>query len=451
MVVVVGCRLWNTVAKLQMFVWNGQAMFRRLFPVMLLSCVVAVAQRAPIAAKLVNLHVQGTTRYSEAEVLAALPLHTGQTVTPNDFKAAADSLLAGGAFKSVGYEYAPAGTGYAVTFKVEDESRWIRVGYANFLWFTPDELDKAIRQQVPLYRGEVPLEGGMIEPATAALQQLITKRGIPGTVQFLHTATLSGPVTGGKFVIQGLEMKITQVDVTGGGPEQTKLEDTANARLRDTSFDQDEANAIARLNLLPIAETDGYIRANVGEVTPKLTNSDVQHPTVAVTVPVTLGEQYTLSDIIFSGNQVLAAADLRNQIPVKTGAAANGVQINEGLENVNKLYGTRGYLMARAKSTSETDDAKHSVVYRVDISEGAQFHMGKLQITGVNPEGTSKLTGMWRLKPGDTYSTDYVKEYLHEVSPLIPRTATIKVASNVNPQTKSVDVTLEFAARQAER
>jgi hypothetical protein len=58
---------------------------------------------------------------------------------------------------------------------------------------------------------------------------------------------------------------------------------------------------------------------------------------------------------------------------------------------------------------------------------------------------------MWRLKPGDTYSTDYVKEYLHEVSPLIPRTATIKVASNVNPQTKSVDVTLEFAARQAER
>lgn len=434
-----------------MFVWNGQAMFRRYFPVLLFLCVVAVAQRAPIAAKLATIHVQGTTRYSEAEVIATLPLHTGQTVTPNDFRAAADNLLASGAFRSVGYEYAPAGTGYGVTFKVQDEPRWIKVGYGNFLWFTPDELDKAIRQQVPLYRGEVPLEGGMIEPATAALQQLIAKRGIPGTVQFLHTASLNGPVTGGKFVIQGLEMKITQVDVIGGGPEQNKLAATAAERFRDTSFEQDEANAIAQLNLLPIAERDGYIRAKIGQVTPKLTNTDMQHPTVAVTVPVTLGEQYTLGDIVVSGNQVLSSADIRNQIPVKNGAPANGVQFAEGLENVKKLYGSRGYLMARAKSTSETDDAKHTVVYRVEISEGEQFHMGKLEITGVNPEGSSKLSSMWKLKPGDAYSTEYVKEYLREVSPLIPRTASIRVGSNVNPQAKTVDVTLEFAARQAAR
>ena len=77
--------------------------------------------------------------------------------------------------------------------------------------------------------------------------------------------------------------------------------------------------------------------------------------------------------------------------------------------------------------------------------------MGKLQINGVNPQGTSKLSSMWKLKPGDTYSTEYIKEYLREVSPLIPRSASIKVASNVNPKAKTVDMTPEFAARQAER
>ena len=425
-------------------------MLRRSILFFLFISAHVAAQQAPVAAKLVTIREQGSTRYSEAEILATVPLHVGQTVTPNDFKAAADKVLQTGAFQSVGYEFGPAGTGYKFTLKVADEPHWIKTAYANFLWFTRDELDKTIRERVPLYRGEVPLEGGMVEGATAALQELLTKRSIPGTVRFLHLATLSGPVTGGKFVIDGIDMKITHVEVTGGGPEQKKLEDAA-ARLLNENYEQDEANAVAQLNVLPVAARDGYIRAKIGALDAKLTNPDVQHPAVSVVVPVALGDLYTLSDIVVTGNQVLPAEEIRKQIKVKNGAPANDVEIHDDLDDVKKLYGARGYVMAQATADPEPNDAAHTVVYRVTVKEGDQYRMGKLEISGVNAEGTAKLENMWRLKPGDPYSTEYLREYLRSVGPMIPRTATVKTMSNVNQQTKTVDVTLQLGARRMGR
>lgn len=426
-------------------------MLRRVFPLLLLLSVSAAAQKGEIAAKLVTMHVEGTVRYSEADVLATLPLKVGQTVTPDQFKTAADQLLDSGAFQRVGYEYKPGGTGYALTFKVQDEAHWFKISFGNFLWFTPEQLNNTIRAAVPLYRGELPIDGSMTDKATVALQQLVAQRGIPGTVRFLPKASLGGPVTGGKFLIDGVDVKITHIDITGGGPEQKALEQEAGARLLNNSYEQDETGAVAQLNLLPVAERDGYLRAKVGEVEAKLTNADVQHPTVSLTIPVILGDQYKLSDVVISGNQLFSADDIRKHIKLKTGAPANDVQLQNDLDDVKKVYGTRGYLMAQAKAEPDINDAEHTVVYRVQMKEGEQFHMGSLQITGVNPDGTAKLTSMWKLKPGDPYSTEYVKEYLRDVSPLIPHTASMNIASRVNNQAKTVDVMLKFSVRQAAR
>jgi outer membrane protein insertion porin family len=426
-------------------------MFRRLLPLLFLLSLSVAAQRGEIAAKLATMHVEGTVRYSEADVLATLPLKVGQTVKPDQFKSAADQLLDSGAFQRVGYEYKPAASGYALTFKVQDEARWFKISFGNFLWFTPDQLNNTILAAVPLYRGELPIDGSMTDKATAALQQLVAQRGIPGRVRFLPKASLGGPVTGGKFLIDGVDVKITQVDIVGGGPEQKALEQEAAERLLNNSYEQDETGAIAELNLLPVAERDGYLRAKLGDVEAKLTNADVQHPTVGLTIPVTLGEQYKLSDIVISGNQIFSADDIRKQIKLKNGAPANGVQLHNDLDDVKKLYGTRGYLMAQANAEPDINDAGHTVVYRIQMKEGEQFHMGSLQITGVNPEGIAKLTSLWKLKPGDAYSTEYVKEYLRDVSPLIPHTAAMNIASKVNNQAKTVDVMLKFSTRQAAR
>jgi outer membrane protein assembly factor BamA len=431
-----------------MFVCNGQAMRRPILAAVLILCASALAQNTPVAAKLMSAHVQGSKRYTEAELLAVVPLRTGRTVRPADFKDAADKLTAMGVFQTVGYEYGPAGTGYTVTFKVEDEPKWIKATYGNFLWFTPEELDKAARERVPLYHGELPIDGGMTDSVVEALQQLIAKRGIPGTVRFLHKAKLSGPITGGKFLIEGIDLKITSVNVTGGGPEQNQLQSEASARLLDNNFEQDETNAVAELNLLRVAQRDGYITAKVGEVEARLTDPDVQHPAVSVTVPVLVGEQYKLADIVISGNSAFSADQIRKQIKAKNGAVINDVQIHDDLDEVKKLYGTRGYMMAQPAIAPDTNESARTAVYRLQIKEGEQFHMGKLQITGVNPDGSAKLQSLWKLKSGEPYDSEYVREYLKQVNPLIPRAANMKIMSNVNREARTVDVTLQFSPRQ---
>src|SRR5512141_837509 len=99
--------------------------------VMLVTIGAAVPQRtggkAPQQAPLVAVHVSGSERFKEADIVAATGLTVGATVGPAEFQEAANKLVSSGAFESVEYKFAPAGTGYNLTFKVADKNDFMTV------------------------------------------------------------------------------------------------------------------------------------------------------------------------------------------------------------------------------------------------------------------------------------------------------------------------------------
>ena len=79
---------------------------------------------------------------------------------------------------------------------------------------------------------------------------------------------------------------------------------------------------------------------------------------------------------------MISSIALAAYLGLKTGAVANGMEMEAALEQIREEYGRRGYLDATVQPETSFDDAAHTVSYKIAIAEGKQYHMGGWVITG---------------------------------------------------------------------
>ena len=144
------------------------------------------------ARKLIEIKTSGTQRYGHDEIVAASGLRIGDTVTDDDFKKAAQRLGETGVFSDVayGFSYSPLGT--KLDLQLADAQKFVPVRFENFVWFTDEELGKELRNRVPLFRGEVPVAGTLLELLNDALQALLLENNLPGRVDYMRMAPMDG-------------------------------------------------------------------------------------------------------------------------------------------------------------------------------------------------------------------------------------------------------------------
>jgi outer membrane protein assembly factor BamA len=175
-----------------------------------------------------------------------------------------------------------------------------------------------------------------------------------------------------------------------------------------------------------------------------------QPPTfVDITFPVTPGIQYKLAGWEWSGNNVVSSSELQPFIHAKKGQVANTVELQENLRAVQKLYGSRGYILASVKVDAEFNDAAGTVSFLLGVNEGSLFHMGDLEFRGLDNHLTAKLREAWKLRPGDVYDASYLQQYLPLARKLLPPSLDWDVDSHVTAMTrdKTVDVDLQYTAK----
>ena len=128
---------------------------------------------------------------------------------------------------------------------------------------------------------------------------------------------------------------------------------------------------------------------------------------------------------------------------------ANTVRIGDNLKDIQKLYGSRGYVTATLAANPDFDDASSTVAIRIDVKEGFVYHMGELALRGLDNSLTAKLRNAWKIRPGDVYDASYLSEYLPIAQKLLPPALDWETASHVtaNIGDKTVDVDLIYTAK----
>ena len=430
--------------------------------VLLGPCVPAFAQSSPSekplgqmsasARQLVSIKVTGSKHFSENEVVAASGLQIGTTVTEDDFKKAARRLGDIGVFTDIAYNYSYSSAGTKLVLQVTDAEKFVPVRFEDFVWFSDDELLRRIKERAPMFNGELPLSGRMADQVSDVLQALLVENAIPGNVEYERAGKADAPIDSIVYRISNVLIQIRGVEFTGAGDEELPALKSAAQRVFDREYSRSVLSALVQHQLLPVYYARGYLKATFGEPQPKVVKKPSAESEdgprnltiVDVTFTVTPGRQYKLKSMQWSGNKEFPTDVLQKMVRAQSGAPANTVRIADNLKDIQKLYSSRGYVTASVKAEAEFDEPSGAVTIQFDVKEGYEYHMGELELRGLDNSLAAKLRNAWKIRPGDVYDATYLSEYLQAAHKLLPSGLdwddSPHVTANVRDKTVDVDI-----------
>ena len=419
------------------------------------ACPLVYAQSAPSSdsqAKLLSVDATGSHLYSSAQVLAVSGMQLGSPVSHDTIQAGADRLAASGLFASVRYRYSTDTGGLHVTFDIQDAPTF-PVLFDNFPWFSDDDLSKAITQAGIPFQGSVPAAGSYLDSIAKALEQTLAANKIQGAVSHQLTDLPGTDQKMVRFIVSGADVTIHAVSFTDSLASTDRSVGNYIPDLVGKPFSRQTIERFDFEHLRPIYFSRGYLRAHFG--TAQVHPPDHQgfiNKTVDITIPIEPGSIYTWAGADWTGNHAYTKEDLDTLVKVEgllPGQPADGMKIFELWQNVQSPYGHRGYLDAQIQEQEAFDEANHRAAYHVTISEGPQYHMGDLVLTGLSPESEHRLRGAWRIPKGQVFDETYYESFLNEGIPDLFKgtpTAQDKIGRYLqkNPAAGSVDVMIDF-------
>jgi len=146
--------------------------------------------------------------------------------------------------------------------------------------------------------------------------------------------------------------------------------------------------------------------------------TDETHGTSRVIYTINEGQKGTISAIRFEGNTKFSDRILRKQMKTKgrtfysfidKSGRLDETQLEQDINSVREWYQDHGYIDIEVKEVRrERTKGKMTIV--VALAEGAQYHVGKLTITGTRVATEQKVRALLKMKEGSVYSPKQVRE-----------------------------------------
>ena len=416
-----------------------------------LICSVAVGQgagKSQISYKVLSIKVKGVNRLKEDQVIAVSGLKIGEFAGESEFKQALQKLGDTGLFTDLTYSYQYSSAGCRVELQVVESDKLVPIVFDNFVWFGDDELLDLLRPRVTLFDGRLPLDGDLPDKVDDALNAVLAERKIEGKADYLRAADMGGPIDSYVYKINLRAILVRNMDFPGAEPSEVPALQAVAKQLAGQEYLRTKMQMQEKLNFLPVYLARGYLKASFSDAQAKV-GADGAETLVDVSFPVASGRQYRLTAIAWAGNRVFPDGQLQDLIHLKNGDPANAVQLQDDLDEVHKLYGTKGYLFAHADASPEMDDTQSTVHYQISVTEGDLYRMGELQVDGLDAEAAKTVVAQWQLKKGDPYDNGYLQRFFKVMHPNSGQRVSYSIVPKqaINQQDKTVSVSLHFVAK----
>ena len=416
----------------------------------LLSAQTRKPSQPPSSSKLISINVTGSSRYTPQQIIAATGLQPGQNVSEEDFKSVTRHLGETGAFSDVAYTFQFGPEGMKLALQVTDNNPFVPVRFENFVWWSDQELFEKLRTRVPLFQGQLPVAGDLADEVSEALQVLAIELKLRGRVDYLRAGPEDGPTEAFEFSITGQPIIVRKVGFSGASPAELPELEAAARKLTGKDYTRSLLMLEAEKNFIPVFLARGYLKASVAPPQPRVVEETAEETLVDVAFPITPGSLYKVTRVQLSGyKDVFPVEKLRELIHLQPGQPANAIQAGQDVEALKKLYGTRGYMGVKIRPVPEMNDSDSTVSYVFQFQEGSIYKMGDLEVRGLDSKATDRMLAEWRLAGGETYNSDYPRQFLESISGQYPADQwKIMVHETPEDQDKTVDVSLHFDPRR---
>ncbi len=329
-----------------------------------------------------DIRVEGIQRTEAGTVFSYLPVKVGDTMTDEKTAAAIKALYATGFFKDVRLEARDG----VVIVTVEERPSIAKITLTGIKEFSEDDLKKGLKE-TGLAEGRV-LDRSLLDKAEQELQRQYYNRG-KYAVEIKSTLTpLERNRVAVQFdVVEGSSAKIQQINIVGNHAFKEKellkqFNSTTPGWL--TWYTKNDQYSKTRLagdieTLRSFYLNRGYLEFNVDSTQVSI-SPDKQG--IYITVNVTEGPQYKVSDVKLAGQMLVPEAELKKLITIKPGEIFVRDRLTETTKAIGDRLGNDGYAFANVNAVPDLDKDTHTVAFTLFIDPGRRVYVNRVNVSG---------------------------------------------------------------------
>jgi outer membrane protein insertion porin family len=397
-----------------------------------------------------TIHFNGDPEYSDQDLLAAAGLQAGVELTAAETNRHAQQLLHTGLFASISFKLYKDDLVFTVA-----PTRLYAMRLENLPLTPGKELDAALHDRIPLYRGKVPGTGGVTEQVRQALEEMLAARGIKATVAEaaygdprLHKVAavtysiLSPPVRVGEIHLEGVSAAMEDnVRLTAG-------------RETGTAFDTENSEKNLEQAIESIYADKDYAAARVHASR----SGDPVATAVAIEVPFSVtveeGRIYRLGSVHLPSNALVTQAEIDRAFNSDFVAPAKGPVLRTTSFMIAARYKSKGYLDCTVTSHPEFDETAGVVNYTFAVDPGPVYRLATVKFENVSDSVRRRLLRAWKMLPRAPFDESYLSDFAARAKkndPVLGRALagmTVDYDVTADPQTHGVKCVLRFTKAQ---
>jgi outer membrane protein insertion porin family len=356
-----------------------------------------------------DIRVEGLQRTEAGTVFNYLPVKVGDTFSEEKARESIKSLFATGFFDDVRVESRNGVVIVAVAerpvitqlningakeFSKDQLKKALKDnGFAESRIFDQALLDGAVQELKRQYysRGKYAVE---ITPQVTKLERnrvavtLDITEGITAQIKDIH-------IVGTKAFTQ--DQLLDEMTLTSGGWMSWLTKDNQYSKQKLTG-DLEKLKAFY--------QNQGYLEFNI-ESTQVSMSADKEH--MFLTINVSEGGKFTVSDIKLAGDLKVPEADLRKLITFKNGEVFNNEKVTESVKALSDRLGNEGYAFANVNALPEINRDKKQVGFTFFVDPGRKTYVRRVNIAGNTKTRDEVVRRELRQLEGAPYNAASVK------------------------------------------
>ena len=381
---------------------------------------------------------KGAPQYQPADLNAVVALKLGGQLGTANVEPALQRLADTGLFSDI--HYTIDNREIVFTLTPQPDSVMLPALYSNFVIFQPAELTPLVHARVPLFTGKVPAAGNLQQSVQDALAAILKVKGI-GNATVDAIATDKGSVS---FSIANPPVQVRSLQVDNVSPQASVKVAEIQKAIAASDYEMGSEDA-ARKRLEDAYEDLAFLDVAIDPPTRSAPTVTPDKILVDLTTTAHEGAQYHLAKLELPATSIVPQAELEKAATLKPGDLATRIGLLSTAAHINRQFIRQGYMDAKFSSNTTKDTTAHTVVFKLNVIPGEQFHLASVQTLNLSPEQQKDFASAWKMRPGDPYDESYVASFLKQNSALksfIGYSASYKQAAHVD--THAVDLTITF-------
>ncbi len=329
-----------------------------------------------------DIRVDGLQRTEPGTIFSYLPVKVGETMTEEKAQQAIRALFATGFFRDVRLEVENG----VLVVVVDERPAIAQIDFSGIKEFEPETLRRSFRE-LGLADSRI-FDRALLEQAEQELKRQYLSRGLYGVEVQTTVTPLERNRVGINFAVkEGETAKIKGINIVGAAAfsEKTLLEEfvlrTPGWITWYTKHDQYSRQKLAGdlESLRSFYLNRGYIDFNIDSTQVSITPDKKD---IYITVNVTEGEKYTVSEVKLAGQFLVPEEELSKLVQLKPGDVFARDKLTQSTKAISDRLGNEGYAFANANAVPQVDKEKRQVAFTILLDPGRRVYVRRISVAG---------------------------------------------------------------------